>query len=227
AAELSRHVPEGGVVLDLACGPARFLGCLLAGRPDLRAVGLDLSQAMLDRARDNLAEAGLSDRVTLVRADWTEADRAAPGAVDAVSCLSALHHCPTFADLSAVMAALARLRARDGAAVWLFDLVRPESETMLQLIPRSHEMASGKALPAAFKADWITSLRAGWTVEEMARAAQEAGLALTSAHANYSQLHYAPRAAGGADGASLWRGAPLPPADGERAEKMRAALGFA
>lgn len=225
AAGISRLVPRGGVVLDLACGSGRFLGALLSGRPDLRAIGVDLSSAMLALAERNLAERGLLDRVELIQGGWAEADQAVTGKVDAVSCLSALHHCPTRADLVAALSAVARIRQVYGAAVWLFDLVRPEQEDLLELIPRSYEAASGRALAAAFKQDWITSLHAGWTLDEFRSALAEAGLEAESHEASYSQLHRLPRV--GAEAEPIgWFGPEPAPADRVRAGKMARAFGL-
>ena len=191
ATALSQLLPQNSVVLDVFCGSAQFLTYLLKGRADLQAIGLDLSQSMLDLAAANLEAAGLESRVQLVKADAAIADETIAQDIHAVSCLSALHHCPRPEDLVAVLSSIQRLRERNGCAVWLFDLVRPEKESMLQLIPRIHEISMGKSLDAAFKKDWITSLRAGWTFEEFKHSLESAGMLLTGANANNSQLHWA------------------------------------
>ena len=129
-------------------------------------------------------------------------------------------------ELGSLLGAVARIRVRDGAAVWLFDLVRPEDPALVELLPRTHELSSRTELPAAFKADWMSSLRAGWTFEELSRALVAAGLDLHRVTANYSQLHWREPVASRPRNTVLWQG-PVPrPSDLERANKMAQALGW-
>ncbi|QGV82034.1 class I SAM-dependent methyltransferase [Streptomyces ficellus] len=70
--------PPGARVLDLACGPGVFTVPL--ARRGFRVTGVDLSPAMLDRARKAAADTGVSPEY--VRADAREFTRA--GAFDVV-----------------------------------------------------------------------------------------------------------------------------------------------
>lgn len=190
ATGLSQLLSERATVLDVFCGSAQFLKYLLSGRPDLCGIGVDLSQGMLELAAANIDQSGLTDRIQLVRGDALSADSSITERVDAVTCLSALHHCRSIDDLASVLRTIKRLRTRDGCAVWLFDLVRPEEESLVEMIPRMHEISLGSELNAAFKKDWMTSLRAGWTFEEVSETLHDVGLALSGVTANYSQLHW-------------------------------------
>lgn len=69
--------PAGATVLELGCGTGRNI--ILAARryPEARFFGLDISAEMLETAQAAIARAGLSDRVTLARADATAFDAAA------------------------------------------------------------------------------------------------------------------------------------------------------
>lgn len=67
-------VPVGGTVLEVGCGTGRNLIAVARRYPDCRLFGLDISEAMLERARASVARAGLSDRIVLVRADATDFD---------------------------------------------------------------------------------------------------------------------------------------------------------
>lgn len=64
----------GGKVLEVGCGTGRNL--ILAARmhPHARFFGLDISPAMLDTARTNVARAGLAHRIMLAEADATGFD---------------------------------------------------------------------------------------------------------------------------------------------------------
>jgi SAM-dependent methyltransferase len=57
----------GGPVLELGCGTGRV--SIPMGRAGIDVVGLDLSGAMLEKARARVGRAHLAGRVTLVRAD--------------------------------------------------------------------------------------------------------------------------------------------------------------
>ena len=61
----------GNTVLEIGCGTGRNL--ILAARryPKARFHGIDISAAMLATARNNIAKAGLADRITLAQGDAT------------------------------------------------------------------------------------------------------------------------------------------------------------
>jgi S-adenosylmethionine-diacylgycerolhomoserine-N-methlytransferase len=66
--------PPGGTVLEVGCGTGRNL--ILAARrwPNARFYGLDISEAMLETARANVAKAGLTDKISFAAADATAFD---------------------------------------------------------------------------------------------------------------------------------------------------------
>jgi ubiquinone/menaquinone biosynthesis C-methylase UbiE len=62
ADEIADHLPAG-TMLDIGTGPG-YLPIEIAKRsPPIRIIGVDLSRKLLDMARANAAEAGLSDRL--------------------------------------------------------------------------------------------------------------------------------------------------------------------
>ena len=89
------------LVLDAGCGTGRDAAALLERWPNVRVIGLDGSQQMLDQARERLGE-----RATLVRADLTQ-PLPLPEPVDAVMSVAAFHwirdHTTLFRNLHAVM----------------------------------------------------------------------------------------------------------------------------
>jgi S-adenosylmethionine-diacylgycerolhomoserine-N-methlytransferase len=66
--------PRGGTILEIGCGTGRNL--ILAARrwPQAHLFGLDISEAMLETAAANVADAGLSDRIRFAAADATHFD---------------------------------------------------------------------------------------------------------------------------------------------------------
>ncbi|TKD52128.1 class I SAM-dependent methyltransferase [Sphingomonas baiyangensis] len=61
--------PPGGTVLEVGCGTARNLIVAARRWPETRFYGFDISDAMLETARANVAKAGLSGRIVLARGD--------------------------------------------------------------------------------------------------------------------------------------------------------------
>lgn len=66
--------PPGGAVLEIGCGTGRNLIKIAQRYPQARCYGLDVSEEMLRTARQQVARAGLSERITLVQADATDFD---------------------------------------------------------------------------------------------------------------------------------------------------------
>jgi len=66
--------PEGGSVLEIACGTGRNLIRIARRYPGRACFGLDVSSAMLETARRSVARAALSDRIALAQADATDFD---------------------------------------------------------------------------------------------------------------------------------------------------------
>ncbi|MBA5779267.1 methyltransferase domain-containing protein [Stappia sp. F7233] len=63
------EVPAGGSVLEVGCGTARNLIAVARRYPDARLYGFDISPAMLEKAEDAVARAGLAGRIHLAQAD--------------------------------------------------------------------------------------------------------------------------------------------------------------
>lgn len=155
-------LPIGGRVLELGCGSAGFLTCLARCRPDADLTGYDLSEPMLAEGRRRCASAGVAERIRLERRDMT-GDLGA-GRFDLIVSLFSLHHLPTQAALAACLGSIAR--HRHGAAVWIFDHRRPRRAATAARFPA---LMTPDA-PAVFRDDSANSLRAAWSLEEVAAA---------------------------------------------------------
>ncbi len=73
------RAPRGSSVLDLGTGSGAISIGLAAARPDVRVLGVDVSQNALAVAASNVQRHGLAERVTLAHGSWWEAVQ--PGAV--------------------------------------------------------------------------------------------------------------------------------------------------
>ncbi len=174
---LAAHGPcRGGAILDVGTGPARIPIALC--RADLRAnvLGIDLARHMLDRARANVDEAGLSDRIKLEHVD-AKGVPYPDGQFEAVVSNSIVHH---VADPTLALAEMVRLVA-PGGTIFVRDLSRPEDAAALAALVEAYAADEAEQARELFAA----SLGAALTVEEVrglvaARGLQPEGVVMTS-----------------------------------------------
>lgn len=110
---LRERLESGATVADVGCGAGRALLRLAREFPKSRFVGLELVAAQVERARANVAAAGLVDRIEIVRAD---AARGLGGRFDLVTTFDVLHDAP---DPQALARAIQRALAPDGVFLCL------------------------------------------------------------------------------------------------------------
>jgi len=210
----SRLVPEGGTVVDLGSGSGQYLAYLAERRPDIRIVGVDLSQAMVALGRRFLERRRLADRVDLRVGDMTDFAAGVPERTDLVSTIFALHHLPTEHHVRACLAQVAAVRDRNGCAVWIFDHARPRHPRTPEVFPRIFTPDA----PAAFNADSRNSLIASFSFAELSGLVDASGIGPAEHHlARWMKLYQVHRArkrdrGEAGDGRALWRPGRLPPA---------------
>jgi ubiquinone/menaquinone biosynthesis C-methylase UbiE len=157
-------------VVDLGCGPADVTLRVARAAPHARIVAVDGSAPMLEFARKAVHSAKLSDRVTLHLGRL-------PGLslpqhhFDAVLSKDMLHHLP---DPQVLWSEVRRL-GRPGAAVYVMDLIRPDSPVLAREIV---ERVAAHEHPV-LKEDFYNSLCAAFTVSEIRSQLESAGLPLT------------------------------------------------
>lgn len=171
ALALSDLLPEGGTLVDLGCGSGRLLARLAQGRPDVRLIGLDLSEPMLDIGGQLLTQEGLADHVELRIGDITNFDAQLPECPDVVSCNLALHQLPSEELVGRCLEAIRRTRERTDCAIYISDLTRlRNSRTWPAILSNTH-------LPGPLlRRDGIASERAAFTFAELTSLIQQAGL---------------------------------------------------
>ena len=171
----------GGCVLDLGCGTADVTIRFVKAFPEVTAIGVDGSEAMLGFGRRAVREAGLDPRITLENRYLPDAELETRK-FDAVICNSLLHH---FADPIALWRTAARC-GKPGAPVLLIDLLRPsDHETAVQLVNKHAK----DALPL-LQRDFIASLHAAYTADEVRQQLRAAGLSSFRVD-EVDELHFA------------------------------------
>ncbi len=81
---LKQEIPPGRI-LDLGTGSGVILVSILAERPDLTGVGIDLNPLALETARENALRHGVADRCRWIRGFWLDPLAPRPGFVALVS----------------------------------------------------------------------------------------------------------------------------------------------
>jgi ubiquinone/menaquinone biosynthesis C-methylase UbiE len=174
---LAAHGPcRGGAILDVGTGPARIPIALCLADPRANVLGIDLARHMLDRARTNVEESGLSDRIKLEHVD-AKGVPYPDGQFEAVISNSIVHH---VADPTLALAEMVRLVA-PGGTLFVRDLRRPDDAASLAALVQAYAARESDSARALFAA----SLGAALRVEEMqglvaARGLQPEGVAISS-----------------------------------------------
>jgi 2-polyprenyl-3-methyl-5-hydroxy-6-metoxy-1,4-benzoquinol methylase len=147
-----------GEVVDIGCGPADIPIRLAEAAGTATITALDGSGPMIVLARTAVRAAGLEDRIRLMQ---TRVPGPPPRehVFDAVLSKDLLHHLP---DPSVLWHEVVRL-GRPGAAVYVMDLMRPESTGAARAIVES--VAGGEH--PILREDFYRSLCAAFTVEEV------------------------------------------------------------
>jgi tRNA (cmo5U34)-methyltransferase len=112
--------PHARHALDVGCGAGNYTLKLLERLPNLDATLMDLSQPMLDRARDRVSRA-TAGRITTIQADIREVELP-DEEFDIVLAAAVLHHLRADQEWRDVFAAFHRA-LRPGGSLWVFDLV--------------------------------------------------------------------------------------------------------
>jgi ubiquinone/menaquinone biosynthesis C-methylase UbiE len=157
-------------VVDIGCGPADVVIRLAKAAPHAAITAIDGSAPMITLGRTAARAAGVDDRLTLLH---TRIPGPLPAAqsFDAVLSKDLLHHLP---DPRVLWNEVTRL-GRPGAAVYVMDLVRPDSEETARAMVKE---GAGSEHPI-LQHDFYQSLLAAFTMDEVRAQVATAGLDLT------------------------------------------------
>ena len=164
-AQVCEVIRPGDTVVDLGCGPATQLAMVARLNPDVRFVGVDLSEEMLERARAYVTEQGLGN-VAFQQADVTDLGFLGDASVDAVFSTVALHHLPDVGHLERTFAEVARV-LRPGGGLYLVDFGHLKSEKSIEYFAYQYSDRQ----PELFTLDYLYSLRAAFPLADFQRLA--------------------------------------------------------
>lgn len=159
--------PKKGSVLDIGTGPADIAVLFARRAPGLRFLAIDLGEHMLAMARSNVLRSGLADRIKVERAD-AKSTRQPAESFDMIISNSLVHHIPEplllFQEVKRV--------ARPGAAIFIKDLHRPETDAELTNLV---DLYAKGCTPYQRQSFW-DSLHAGLIVSEVEALCRQAEL---------------------------------------------------
>ena len=159
--------PANARVVDLGCGPCDVVVRLAALFPDWRVDAVDGAPAMVKLGEARVREEGLAGRVRVLLGRFPDVDLEV-AAYDVVVSNSLLHHLP---DPAILWGAVTRLGA-PGARVGVMDLHRPASPGDAQALLDLY----GEGQPEVLRRDFLASLHAAYTPEEVRAQIDAAGL---------------------------------------------------
>lgn len=165
-AQVCEVIRPGDTVLDLGCGPANQLAMIARLNPDVRFVGIDLSEPMLQRARE-LTTAQQLTNVSFHQGSITDLSEFASSSVDAVMSTVVLHHLPDQAALQKTFSEAARV-LKKGGGVYMVDFGHLCSEDSIHYFAHQH----ADRQPELFTEDYWHSLRAAFYLKDLRQAAR-------------------------------------------------------
>lgn len=157
-------------IVDIGCGPADVVIRLAKAAPHAVITAIDGSAPMIALGRAAARAAGVDDRLTLLHTRIPGPPPASQS-FDAVLSKDLLHHLP---DPRVLWNEVTRL-GRPGAAVYVMDLVRPDSEDTARAMVKE---GAGSEHPI-LQHDFYQSLLAAFTMDEVRAQVAAAGLDLT------------------------------------------------
>jgi SAM-dependent methyltransferase len=164
---LDAYASKLGTVLDIGCGPGDIPIRLARARSSVYVVAVDASDVMVCLAHDAAETADLLRRVRVVHGRIPGL-RLRVGGFDAIISKDLLHHLP---DPRVFWEEVKRL-GRPGAAVYVMDLFRPETQEAATQIVESVSPDE----PEILKRDFYNSLLAAFTPDEVRDQLRRAGL---------------------------------------------------
>jgi ubiquinone/menaquinone biosynthesis C-methylase UbiE len=156
-------------VIDIGCGPCDVMLRLARARPDIRITAIDGSSAMIELARASVRTQGQEGRIVPIQG-YIPGLALDEHSFDAVLSKDLLHHLPD----PMVLWNEARRLARQGAAIYVMDLIRPATQQAARDIVESVAPRE----PPVLKEDFYNSLCAAFTIEEAAAQVRQARLLL-------------------------------------------------
>ncbi len=156
--ETFSDLPDVGTALDLGCGPGDISLRFARAFQGWTVHGLDGSRAMLRHGYEAVAQAGLEERVVLVKSYLPEGEAPAEQ-YDLVFSNSLLHHLPK----AEILWQAVKRWAAPTAPVFVMDLLRPSDAAQARKLVRAQVGYE----PEVLQQDFHNSLLAAYSIDEV------------------------------------------------------------
>jgi ubiquinone/menaquinone biosynthesis C-methylase UbiE len=166
AARAVKVFPAGKRVLDIGTGSGCLAIELAKARPDWQIIGIDISEEMLNLARQNAAESNLADRIDFQRAS-AEALPFIDGYFDLVTSNASLH---LWSDSRKIFKEIARVTAPGGYCQIWDNLRLTRLTPLLNLVGRAMGMNSSQ------RSLWMQAIRSAYSIGEAKAILRESAL---------------------------------------------------
>lgn len=127
-----RSYPNLQDVLDIGCGAGNYDVCLLQQKSPLHITLSDLSQPMLDKAKERIDAINIGGSSQIIKGDFRTL-AVEDESFDVIIATATLHHLRDDADWESTFAMLNR-KLRKGGSIWVFDLITQDSEALQDFI---------------------------------------------------------------------------------------------
>ena len=145
-----------GTIVDLGCGPAKYLIRMCLEFPDISIIGVDGSKNMIDTATKNINIKKLENRITLFESKFNDIKDIKTNCVVSSGTLHHVH------DPSIFWNTVKRI-ATPNCSVFVMDLIRPDNIDIANNVVS--KMAGNEN--QSFKNDFLNSLKASFTKKEI------------------------------------------------------------
>lgn len=145
-----------GTIVDLGCGPAKYLIRMCLEFPDISIIGIDGSKNMINTATKNINIKKLENRITLLESTFNNITDIKTSCIVSSGTLHHVH------DPSIFWNAVKRI-AKPNCSVFVMDLVRPDNIDIATNVVST--MAGDEN--ESFKNDFLNSLKAAFTKKEI------------------------------------------------------------
>ncbi len=159
----SSLLPKNGLMLDLGSGSGQFLAYMARCRPDIKIIGLELSEQMVTLGRRYIKSENLEGIIELKIGDMTDIRHFVKEKIDLISSVFSFHHLPDKQTLEGCINEVSQVRAQFGTGIWIFDHNRPKHPHTAADFP---EVFTPDA-PVSFRVDSRNSLIASFSFAEM------------------------------------------------------------
>lgn len=129
---IARLYPSWSSVLDIGCGAGNYDVSLLQRLSPLHITLADLSQPMLEKAKERVEELNVGGTCQIIKGDF-RALHIADESVDVIIATAVLHHLRDDEDWESTFQMLFN-KLRKGGSIWIFDLITQDVDELQNLI---------------------------------------------------------------------------------------------